>query len=415
IFNNGTVTVINSLVVGNRAVGGVFGGGGIHSDDNVTAINSTVTGNEAASGSSGITSFDTVTLSNSLVLGNTPPASPQIGPLRAPILNNSAYGFGIGESTGDAFVGLTVTDVFIAPVAVAALLGDYRLAVGSPAIDAGNNADAAGITTDLDGNARIQGAAVDMGAYESVPASADSGVINPNQDIQIRNGNSTSAEVITSNGFEVLSYGPFNRGSDVVLEYLVRNPGAQVLELGELGLPSFLSVFGDALPESLGSFESALLQVSVDTGAAGTFAGQVSLASNDPDANENPFTFNLIVRIGNTPAHALYVLSGIDLDDTTITPNQQNVPVYSAYLITPEGSADVTINSLTLNTEDIPALTDVSSLTLLIDGGTRGIQDNRDVVLATLNNPSSNTITFEFDERTLQPNLPLWVLVVADF
>ncbi|MEM7737751.1 MAG: choice-of-anchor Q domain-containing protein [Deinococcota bacterium] len=414
IFNNGTVTVVNSLVARNRVFSGL-NGGGIYSVGNVTAINSTVTGNEAASGGSGITSFDIVTLSNSLVLGNDPPASTQINVLRAPILNNSAYGFAAGESTGDAFVGLTVADVFVAPVAVAALLGDYRLAVDSPAIDAGNNADAAGITTDLDGNARIQGAAVDMGAYESAIASPDSGVINPNQDIQIRNGNSISAEVITSNGFEVLSYGPFNRGQDVVLEYLVRNPGAQVLELGEFVLPSFLSVFGDALPESLGSFESALLQVSVDTSTAGTFAGQVSLASNDPDTNENPFVFDLIVRIGNEPANALYVLSGVELDDTTITSNQQNVPVYSAHLLVPEDSADITINSLTINTDDFPALRDVSSLTLLIDGGTRGIQDNRDVVLATLNDPSSNTITFEFDERTLQPNLPLWVLVVADF
>jgi len=36
----------------------------------------------------------------------------------------------------------------------------------SPAINAGNNPDAAGITTDLDGNARVVGGVVDMGAYE---------------------------------------------------------------------------------------------------------------------------------------------------------------------------------------------------------------------------------------------------------
>ena len=201
-----------------------------------------------------------------------------------------------------------------------------------------------------------------------------------------------------------------------MLEYLVRNPGARTLELGELVLPSFLSVAGDALPSTLGSFDSVLLELAVDTSQAGTLAGQVSLASNDPDANENPFVFNLTIRVGDTPANALYVLPGIDLADTTITPNQQNVPIYSAYLLVPEGSADVTINSLTLNTDDIPALRDVISLTLLIDGGTRGIQDNRDVVLSTIDNPSTDgTITFEFEERTLQPNLPFWILVTVDF
>jgi hypothetical protein len=48
------------------------------------------------------------------------------------------------------------------------LNGDYHLLPGSPCIDAGDNtAVPAGITTDLDGNRRIRGPAVDIGAYES--------------------------------------------------------------------------------------------------------------------------------------------------------------------------------------------------------------------------------------------------------
>jgi hypothetical protein len=45
-------------------------------------------------------------------------------------------------------------------------LGNFRLKPGSPAIDAGA-ADAISGTTDFDGAARIQGAAVDLGAFES--------------------------------------------------------------------------------------------------------------------------------------------------------------------------------------------------------------------------------------------------------
>jgi hypothetical protein len=45
---------------------------------------------------------------------------------------------------------------------------DGRLSLGSPCIDAGNDAAVPpGVTTDLDGSPRIQGVCVDMGAFES--------------------------------------------------------------------------------------------------------------------------------------------------------------------------------------------------------------------------------------------------------
>jgi hypothetical protein len=212
-----------------------------------------------------------------------------------------------------------------------------------------------------------------------------------------------------------LSYGTYNRNQTVILDYLVRNPGAKTLELGELSLPPFMSVAGDTLPASLGSFDSVLLELAVDTSSAGTLEGQVSLTSNDPDTNENPFVFDVIINISNEPANAVYVLPGVELADITVSPNQQNVPVYSAKLLVPAGSVAVTLNALSLTADNLPALSSVQSLTLVIDGGTRGIQDSRDVVLATVSDLSTDTITFNFAERTLQPNLPLWILVVADF
>jgi uncharacterized repeat protein (TIGR01451 family) len=48
--------------------------------------------------------------------------------------------------------------------------GNLRLQPGSPAIDAGNNDYVIGISTDLDGNPRIFGAAVDLGPYENQDA-----------------------------------------------------------------------------------------------------------------------------------------------------------------------------------------------------------------------------------------------------
>ena len=52
-----------------------------------------------------------------------------------------------------------------APLFVNQAGGDFRLQYGSPCINAGNNAFAPG-GTDLAGNPRLRGSAVDLGAYE---------------------------------------------------------------------------------------------------------------------------------------------------------------------------------------------------------------------------------------------------------
>ena len=51
------------------------------------------------------------------------------------------------------------------PGFVDAVNGDYRLAVGSPCVDAGNNSNVTS-DTDLAGNARIANGTVDIGCYE---------------------------------------------------------------------------------------------------------------------------------------------------------------------------------------------------------------------------------------------------------
>jgi hypothetical protein len=185
-----------------------------------------------------------------------------------------------------------------------------------------------------------------------------------------------------------------------------------VLELGELSLPSFLSLASEPLPETLASFDSALLTLSVDTNAAGELEGTFSLASNDPDSFENPFVFDVIVTVSNEPANALNILPGIDIGDVTTAAGEQNVVLLSFKLLVPAGSVPVTIDSLTLAASNA-GIQRASNLRLYIDGGTRGELDNRDVFLSSTDD--TEALTFTFPARTFSPDVPMWFVVVGDF
>jgi len=175
-----TVSVTNSLIAGNiaEAEGGEFmGGGGIAAMNlaSVTVTNSTIAGNTADWGG-GIHNAlsSTMTLANSIVAGNTAAEA-------ADVYNNTGV-MGFMGSTIHGYNNLTAFTGWSGssrnniaytgkPLFVDAAGGDYRLVVGSQAIDKGDNsrASSAGLNTkskDLAGNSRIAGKAIDLGAYE---------------------------------------------------------------------------------------------------------------------------------------------------------------------------------------------------------------------------------------------------------
>ena len=186
------VTINNCILIGNRAHsegGGSYkgklnnctisgnsapiGGGANYSmmnnctlSDNVagdgggarggTLNNCTLSGNNATRGGGARAS----TLNNCIVYGNTAATS------------NNYYD---GTFTYSCSPGLTgLGNITNDPQFVDAAGGDYRLLPTSPCVDAGSNVYVT-VGTDLDGNPRIFGASVDMGAYEYQGAlSADS-------------------------------------------------------------------------------------------------------------------------------------------------------------------------------------------------------------------------------------------------
>ncbi|MCA1779295.1 MAG: hypothetical protein LC637_07935 [Xanthomonadaceae bacterium] len=81
------------------------------------------------------------------------------------IVDNDAEGLGAALNSGDNVVVMNDVD-FRDNGSLQTSTGNLRLQQGSLARDQGNNSFVAGISTDLDGEARIFGGTVDLGPYE---------------------------------------------------------------------------------------------------------------------------------------------------------------------------------------------------------------------------------------------------------
>ena len=232
IYNTRSVTLLNSTLSGNST--SVFGGAIVNSNAALTISNSTFSDNFVtyANGSSGAVynSGGTVTISNSTFSGNHAPnyggAVTMLGgtltvtnstfsgnsassgggirnyylngtgiTLRNTIMANSTCGGNIGDGGNNldsantcgfsaANNSLINTDPLLAPLANnGGSTLTHALSEGSPAVNAGNNDHAAGLTTDQRGQPRIVGGIVDIGAYESefLPTATPTGTETPSE------------------------------------------------------------------------------------------------------------------------------------------------------------------------------------------------------------------------------------------
>jgi hypothetical protein len=139
-------TLVNCLLTSNRAslAGAAY---------NSTLINCTITGNSASNAVGGTY---VGTLNNCIIYFNTAPSTSPAN-FSGGTLNNCCTFPLPGSGTGN----ITNSPGFVNPAA-----GNFRLQIGSPCVNTGYNAYAS-TGPDLDGNPRIFGGTVDMGAYES--------------------------------------------------------------------------------------------------------------------------------------------------------------------------------------------------------------------------------------------------------
>jgi hypothetical protein len=180
--------ITNCIITGNAAN---YSGGGVY---NGTIINSIIASNTASSIGSGIA---TAIAKNCLIIGNsnvnavwagtannctiTGNSSTVQGAAATALLNNCIIYYNSNGTYADTYdctlsnccttrgngaQSLPLGSFTNAPAFVDLAHGNYQLQIGSPCIDAGANANApAG--SDLAGNQRIVGGAVDIGAYEN--------------------------------------------------------------------------------------------------------------------------------------------------------------------------------------------------------------------------------------------------------
>ena len=150
--SGGTTVVDNCLIAGNATTGG---GGAVLAATGVLAMtNCTLVENSADVAGGGVYAFSAnVTISNSILWDNSPDA-----------IDGSATVSYCDVQGGYSGAG----NIDFAPAFVDPAASDYHLRRSSPCINEGNPAlDAAGDESDIDGEPRVQGGFVDMGADET--------------------------------------------------------------------------------------------------------------------------------------------------------------------------------------------------------------------------------------------------------
>jgi hypothetical protein len=167
----------NSLFVSNTVNGS--GGGADGGSSGAMLVNCTVVGNTATSSGGGVYGGSGAWMDNCIVYFNSAPTgSNSIGAKFDSTCTTPPLTGGTGITNDPAFVN---------PAA-----GDFHLSSNSPCINSGNNAYVTN-GTDLDGNPRIVGGTVDIGAYEyQSPASRISYAWLQNYGIPINTNTDTS-------------------------------------------------------------------------------------------------------------------------------------------------------------------------------------------------------------------------------
>ena len=205
LFNyGGSISVTNSTLTSNSAMGGSGGSGGgngsgfggaiFNLNGTVTLTNATLASNIAPQGGGAIYSLSAngiatqsgplltattaaVTLHNAILWGDSLPEIANDG------AGTTTVTYSIVQQTSGTYFGMGNLNPangpgFVVPISAAMPTGNLRLQAGSPAINTGDPNRAGLPATDFDGNPRVAGTNVDMGAYEFTPPTFTNSALN---------------------------------------------------------------------------------------------------------------------------------------------------------------------------------------------------------------------------------------------
>lgn len=181
-------TLTNVLIEGNGR--DIFNGTAVHNISNSSvALNNVTIASNACFGIQGEYGAP-VSVNNSIIYGNFGAIWGDVASLT---VTHSLIQDGLADNLNAAPLFVNAPPPYLASPG---FIGNYHLQPCSPAINAGNNSDVpAGTTTDYSGNARIQGTAVDMGAYEFVGSNNG----NPNgADLMATNGDTAKISIVNA-------------------------------------------------------------------------------------------------------------------------------------------------------------------------------------------------------------------------
>lgn len=160
-YESPNAVIVNNIIGGNSAF---WNGGGISCDSTSPVLtNNTITGNTAGVEGGGLYCYmSQAAVANNIVAFNS---SGIASSFATPALrNNCVYGNAVYNYSG---LSEGVGDITMNPMLADLRYGNVHIQPGSPCIDAGWS-DAPGLpSTDIDGQPRVQGGSVDIGADES--------------------------------------------------------------------------------------------------------------------------------------------------------------------------------------------------------------------------------------------------------
>jgi len=214
IYNrNSSPIIINALLSGNRAF--LKAGAIYNKTSNPTIINGTISGNRAGTAAALYNDSSSPTLTNLIIWHNDTNLGDDIGATgtSAPKYRNTLLEGSGGSGNWKSDFGIDdgnnqdINPIFITPIATNSApttAGDFQLASGSPAADAGLTS-ANTTSFDIVGAARAQGNVIDAGAYES-PYTAQLTVTVSSAPAAIEYGETVTHTVVITNNGDAYAY-----------------------------------------------------------------------------------------------------------------------------------------------------------------------------------------------------------------